>query len=221
MVSHEYITKNKLRVYYMKSFIKCRYSYEAMATERVIVELRAFLRSISNASVMHFESGFENIHMTWHRNFMYNGKPIGFLSFHHEVVNARNALIRKLGGTPPLPWKGRNNPPGDPPLPAGPLPRYPGTWIQRSLNGPPPRGFGDRNPPPLNNISDPRKFSQYIELWHNEVHSNRLYDPQFGNPQVNVHMRLFWNWHALMEQLFLGWMRNHNLTYDSIDHRIV
>jgi hypothetical protein len=183
-----------------------------LATERVIVELRAFLRSISNASVIHFESGFANVHMAWHRSRMYNGKPIGFLSFHHEVVTARNALIRKQGGTPPLPWRGKNNPPGDPPLPAGPLPRYPGTWIQTRLR--------DRNPLPLNNISDPQKFTRYIETWHDEVHSNPVYPGQFGNPSVNIHMRLFWNWHALIEQLFFNWMRNQNLTYDSVDHKI-
>jgi hypothetical protein len=181
-----------------------------VAIERVIVELRAYLRTISTSSIIHFESGFENTHMIWHRNRVFRNKSIGFLSFHHEVVNARNALIRKNGGTPNRPWKGRNNPPG---VPAGPNPRYPGTWIRTRL--------GVRNPPSLNSITNPQQFSNYLEMWHNEVHSNPEYPPQFGNSVVNVHMYLFWCWHALVEEIFLNWVRSHNLTYDGLNHAIV
>jgi hypothetical protein len=181
-----------------------------MATERVIVELRAYLSTISNASVMHFDSGFEAVHMTWHKFRRYKDKPIGFVSLHHEVVNSRNALLRKNGVALPPPWRGKNNPPG---VPAGPNPRYPGTWIKQN--------FRDTNPSPLNSITNPQKFSNYLETWHNEVHSRPEYPTQFGNPQVNVHMYMFWCWHALIEELFLNWMRSQKLTYDSLNHAIL
>jgi len=182
-----------------------------MAIELVITELRNYLQSISRGSIINFESAFASKHMKWHvaenRSGIgtFNDHPIGFLSFHHEVVSARNRLCEKLGATPNPIWRGENNPPG---TPAGPYPAYPGTWIKRR--------FG--NEPPLSALSDPHIFSQYFETWHNEVHSNEMYPEQFGDPQTNVHMPLFWSWHALIEETFLTWLASKGFTYDGIDH---
>jgi hypothetical protein len=182
-----------------------------MAIEQVILDLRDFLQGISNDSIIHFESGFANRHMTWHLTRKFENNPIGFLSFHHEVVQARNSLVKKLGANPSLPWRGKNDPiPG---LPDGPNPKYPGTWITKI--------FKDPNPPPLNSIKEPSQFSAYFEEYHNEVHSNHNYPAQFGNPQVNVYMELFWCWHALVEEIFFDWLNNNDLKYDEIDHEII
>src|SRR5713226_5604758 len=64
-----------------------------MAIEQVVTKLRAKLASISGGTKKQFLDGFKTIHNAWHMAEMnkgvgtFGGQPIGFLSFHHEVVS--------------------------------------------------------------------------------------------------------------------------------------
>lgn len=63
-----------------------------MAIEPVITNFRQKLQTISSGTKTNFLKKFANIHNKWHMDEMmngigtFNGAPIGFLSFHHEVV---------------------------------------------------------------------------------------------------------------------------------------
>jgi hypothetical protein len=63
-----------------------------MAIELVITKLRTKLASISEDTEKQYLDAFKSIHNTWHMAEMmkgvgtFGGKPIGFLSFHHEVI---------------------------------------------------------------------------------------------------------------------------------------
>ena len=71
-----------------------------MAIEIVITNLRAKLASISGGTEKQFLDGFKTIHNTWHMAEMntgvgkFGGKAIGFLSFHHEVVDVYVAKFK-------------------------------------------------------------------------------------------------------------------------------
>jgi hypothetical protein len=64
-----------------------------MAIEPVVTNLRTKLASISGGAKKHFLDGFKTIHNAWHMAEMnkgvgtFGGQPIGFLSFHHEVLS--------------------------------------------------------------------------------------------------------------------------------------
>ena len=64
-----------------------------MAIEPVITSLRTKLASISGGTERKYLDGFKSIHNKWHMAEMmtgtgtFVGKPIGFLSFHHEVLS--------------------------------------------------------------------------------------------------------------------------------------
>ncbi len=64
-----------------------------MAIEQVVTKLRAKLASISGGTKKQFLDGFKTIHNAWHMAEMnkgvgtFGGQPLGFLSFHHEVVS--------------------------------------------------------------------------------------------------------------------------------------
>src|SRR5437870_10207771 len=64
-----------------------------MAIEPVITDLRKELAKISTTTQANFLKKFATIHNKWHMAEMgpsgvgtFHGKPIGFLSFHHEVI---------------------------------------------------------------------------------------------------------------------------------------
>ena len=64
-----------------------------MAIEPVISALRTKLASISGGTQKKYLDGFKSIHNKWHMAEMmtgtgtFSGKPIGFLSFHREVLS--------------------------------------------------------------------------------------------------------------------------------------
>ncbi len=71
--------------------------------EQVVSALRAKLATISAGTKDDFLAGFGPIHRRWHMAEMdsgvgtYRGKPIGFLSFHHEVLAVyRDRLAPRL-----------------------------------------------------------------------------------------------------------------------------
>ena len=62
-----------------------------VAIEAVVTSLRNRLATISAGSKADFLAKFAPIHQSWHMSEMmgtpkFNGKPIGFLSFHHEAL---------------------------------------------------------------------------------------------------------------------------------------
>ncbi|MBI3416220.1 MAG: hypothetical protein HY043_13070 [Verrucomicrobia bacterium] len=71
-----------------------------MATEPVITNLRTKLATISAGTEQQFLDSFKTIHNTWHMAEMmsgagtFGGKPIGFLSFHHEVISVYIAKFK-------------------------------------------------------------------------------------------------------------------------------
>jgi hypothetical protein len=65
--------------------------------EAVITDLRAALAMMSAGTKKHFLTGFAPIHKKWHMTEMsgphgtFNRSPIGFLSFHREVIGVYRA----------------------------------------------------------------------------------------------------------------------------------
>lgn len=64
-----------------------------MVIEPVLTSLRQRLQTISGGTKKNFLGKFATIHNSWHMAEMMNGQgtfvgsPIGFLSFHHEVLH--------------------------------------------------------------------------------------------------------------------------------------
>jgi hypothetical protein len=67
-------------------------SISNLAIEAVVTNLRQELQSISGGTKKRFLGKFATIHSRWHMDEMmtgtgtFKGSPIGFLSFHHEVL---------------------------------------------------------------------------------------------------------------------------------------
>ncbi len=57
-----------------------------MVIEPVVVDLRKTLDTMSSGAKKKFLDAFGKVHMRWHMTRTFKGSPIGFLSFHHEVV---------------------------------------------------------------------------------------------------------------------------------------
>jgi hypothetical protein len=72
-----------------------------MPIEPVVTKLRTKLAAISAGSKADFLTAFGPIHQRWHMAEMmrgagtFTGKPIGFLSFHHEVLTVYQAHYAK------------------------------------------------------------------------------------------------------------------------------
>ena len=68
-----------------------------MTIEPVVVKLRSSLATMSAGSKAGFLAAFADVHMKWHMSEMtggigkLNAAPIGFLSFHHEVLSVYQA----------------------------------------------------------------------------------------------------------------------------------
>src|SRR5438552_15281529 len=69
--------------------------------EAVIIDLRATLASSANGTKKAFLNSFGPIHKKWHMSEMmgphgmFKGSPIGFLSFHHEVISVYRATYAR------------------------------------------------------------------------------------------------------------------------------
>lgn len=159
-----------------------------MAIEPVVRDLRLKLQSISGTTKTNFLSQFAKIHTAWHMAEMntgtgvFNGSPIGFLSFHHEVVTVY--VPKFASGLTPGPM-------------ANPSPPY--------------RTTIDQN-------TDPVMFSHALEGWHNLVHRNKKYGANFGDPNKNIKMKIFWEFHQFIDTKFQNWLSQNGLNYDALDH---
>jgi hypothetical protein len=170
-------------------------SMNEMSKPAVITEWRNFLQSISTGSQIEFESAVADPHAAWHRSRTFKGMPIGFFCFHHDYMAAHDAVIETNGGTAPPAWVGKNDPPGAPDIvPYPDTPPYPDTIIQNT---------------------DPVQFSTGLEEWHDRVHMNPKYPPDFMDPRMNVYMPLFYCWHRLIDDYFMSWCAK-NISYDEI-----
>jgi hypothetical protein len=164
-----------------------------MTIEQVVKDLRQWLQSVSGSTTDRFLHAFEEIHFEWHfaesniGRGTFQGSPIGFLSFHHEVVLVHNDLLRR--NREPIPTAMSN-----------PRPQY---------------------DPRIDAQPDPESFSLWIENWHGRVHTNPIYPPEFGDPRQNIYMFMFWQFHQLVEDKFMDWLQNNNISYDDVDHTVV
>lgn len=76
---------------YKNLIISIKFSY-ILVIEPVVTDLRERLQLISNETKTKFLRKFATIHYKWHMDEMmtgsgtFGGSPIGFLSFHHEVL---------------------------------------------------------------------------------------------------------------------------------------
>lgn len=68
-----------------------------MAIEPVITNLRQELRLISGGTTQQFLDQLAPLHVEWHNSRDFNGDPVGFLSFHHEVLTVYTDLLRRNG----------------------------------------------------------------------------------------------------------------------------
>jgi len=81
-----------------------------MAIEPVVNDLRQWLQLTSTSTTNLFLQAFEEVHYDWHWDASntgrgtFQGSPIGFLSFHHEVVQVHNQLVRRNGEPLPTAW---------------------------------------------------------------------------------------------------------------------
>jgi hypothetical protein len=85
-----------------------------MAIEPVVANLRAKLGAISGGTEKKYLDGFKSIHNKWHMAEMmsgtgtFGGRPIGFLSFHHEVLSVYVAKFKPSLAPGPM---GHTSPP--------------------------------------------------------------------------------------------------------------
>ncbi len=158
--------------------------------EAVVLGLRTTLVSLSSGTKKKFLDGFAPIHVKWHMAEMspsglgtFKGSPIGFLSFHHEVISVYRAKF-----APGL---------------------TPGTMATTS---PPYR-------PLVDSLTDPGQFSHGIEGWHGLVHLNaKKYGVAFGDPNKNIYMKRFWEFHEFIGEKFTAFIKRNKLNYDTLDH---
>jgi hypothetical protein len=68
-----------------------------MTVEKVIRDLRDELQTVSESDTRQFLDDFAPIHVEWHTSRRFDGMDIGFLSFHHEVIIAHTAILKKNG----------------------------------------------------------------------------------------------------------------------------
>jgi hypothetical protein len=162
-----------------------------MTEENVVTQFRNYLEGISKGTVEDFEEGFADIHAYWHMTRKFQDLPIGFLTLHSIVVDYHDTVCRRNGKQVPPPWKGKNDPPG---VPYEISPPY-----QQSIG----------------KFTNPEVYSIKLENWHNSVHRNTQYPPDFIDPQKNIKMYLFWCWHRTINNLFLQWC-DINIPYNEI-----
>lgn len=148
------------------------------------------LRQMSTGNKNSFLSELEDIHDNWHSNGEFDGSLIGFLSFHREIIHYYRIVIRKQGQRLPRAF----------------------TLRQLSTMHPYERWIDD--------LDNPRIFSQAIENWHNSLHRNH-HDPDFMDPRKNIYQADFWKLHLFLNNKFTRWLRRNSIRYQNINHRIV
>lgn len=100
------------------------------------------LKEMSTGNKSTFLGELEGIHDNWHSNRNFEGFPVGFLSFHREIIFYYRRVLRKQGQKLPRAY----------------------TLAQLSVLHPYERWIDE--------LDNERIFSQAIENWHNSVHRN-------------------------------------------------
>jgi len=70
-------------------------------------------------------------------------------------------------------------------------------------------------------FGDPHIFSFLVESWHNGIHRDPRFGPEFLDPAHNVHMDVFWQFHQAVENIFMTYLRNRGLAYEDVNHEVV
>ena len=100
------------------------------------------LRQMSTGTKSSFLTELEDIHVRWHRDETFEDFPVGFLSFHREIIFYYRRVLRKQGQKLPRAF----------------------TLTQLST-----MHSYDRS---IDEVGSARTFSKDIQDWHNDVHNN-------------------------------------------------
>ena len=149
------------------------------------------LKGIANSSRNSFLSDLADIHVEWHQTRAVDGSPIGFLSFHREMIKY-NAKNRKNNGLSPVPKA------------------FSISFINSI----------EAWDPALTNEASPTNFSGQVESWHNAFHNSAGW-PDFHNPRLNIRDDRFWQFHKFIDGRFNGWLKKRNRKYLNINHNSV
>ena len=154
-------------------------------------ETRDAFEQIVDQSRQSFLNNLALIHIEWHNTRSLSGSPIGFLSFHREMIkyNKRNRENNNLS----------------------PVPKAFTISFINSIR------TWDSS---LMNRTSPTGFSNGVESWHNGFHTNVAW-PDFHLPDRNIRDDRFWQFHKFIDNRFKKWMSSHNRTYSGINHDIV
>ena len=69
-------------------------------TDPIVLKFRQKLASMSGGTLNSFLRQLVPIHVEWHASGSFAGEPIGFLTFHHELLAAYEALRHREGKSP-------------------------------------------------------------------------------------------------------------------------
>lgn len=100
------------------------------------------LRQMSTGGKTSFLAELKDIHVNWHLDEEFEGFPVGFLSFHREIIFYYRRVLRKQGQRLPRAF----------------------TLTQLSMMHP-----YDRS---IDELGSARAFSREIQRWHNSVHES-------------------------------------------------
>lgn len=145
-------------------------------------------KGIANSSRSSFLNNLADIHVEWHQTRAINGSPIGFMSFHREMIKY-NAKNRK-----------RNN-----------LAAVPKAFSLSFINS---ISTWDDT---LMSESSPAAFSTEVERWHNTFHNGAGW-ANFHDPRLNIRDERFWQFHKFIDNRFSKWLKDHGRKYSNIQH---
>jgi hypothetical protein len=163
-----------------------------MAIEPVVTKLRAKLASISGGTEKKYLDGFKSIHNKWHMAEMMTGTG----TFGGKAIGFLSFHHEVVS-----------------------------VYTARFKPGLSPGPMAHTSPPyktQINAAPDVSSFSSDIEGWHNLVHRNTAkYGADFADPQKNIYMLRFWQFHTFIDRKFKKWLSAHGQTYDGVDHTVV
>ena len=148
-------------------------------------------KGITNSSRSSFLNSLADIHVEWHQTRAIDGSPIGFLSFHREMIkyNAKNRKRNNLSAVPKAFTLSFIN--------------SVATWDATSMNG-----------------SNADAFSAEVEGWHNTFHNSAGWT-NFHNPRLNIRDDRFWQFHKFIDNKFNKWLKDRGRKYLNIPHSSV
>jgi hypothetical protein len=148
-------------------------------------------KQIVNSSRTSFLGSLADIHVEWHNTRAIDGSPIGFLSFHREMIkyNVKNRKENNLSAVPKALTLASIN--------------SISAWDQSLMD-----------------VNSPVTFSTRVEGWHNIFHNSADW-PNFHDPRLNIRDDRFWQFHKFIDNRFKKWLKEHDRTYSNIEHRRV